>query len=443
MNTFLKGTFILAGAAFAGELIEFLVNMVLARELGREGMGMYMTVLPIIFLIATVANLELPISISKFLAEHHRKEHQHMMKHATIFATAVSLGIFFITLAVLAAFPFFSHYHPYLKWVVLCFIPVVSFSAVLRGYFTGKNNMTTIAVSNFIRKAFQLTILFVVFQMFAFTDVKMSLFIAICTLIGTEAVILLYFFITYVTQLSVLSKGHRPLLSPSEIRKKLLGVSLPTTGLRLFNAVCNAIQPFLIKHALVLSGMTLTGATQHFGMLTGVAMSIGFFPAFFAHSLLVALIPAVSEAHAKNQEEQLQRLLTQSMQMTFLYGIPSIVAMYFFAEPLTNLFFHSTEAVYYLKALWPYFLFHFFAVPLQAYLIGLGYVKDAFYHTIWSHIVSFSLMFFLGSQTNIGMQGIIIGMNCGVVVLTVLHYVTICKVINVSFFSLKHKTHLS
>ncbi|MER2255603.1 MAG: polysaccharide biosynthesis C-terminal domain-containing protein, partial [Priestia megaterium] len=95
------------------------------------------------------------------------------------------------------------------------------------------------------------------------------------------------------------------------------------------------------------------------------------------------------------------------------------------------------------KALWPYFLFHFFAVPLQAYLIGLGYVKDAFYHTIWSHIVSFSLMFFLGSQTNIGMQGIIIGMNCGVVVLTVLHYVTICKVINVSFFSLKHKTHLS
>ena len=63
------------------------------------------------------------------------------------------------------------------------------------------------------------------------------------------------------------------------------------------------------------------------------------FPAFFAHSLLVALIPAVSEAHAKNQEEQLQRLLTQSMQMTFLYGIPSIVAMYFFAEPLTNLFF--------------------------------------------------------------------------------------------------------
>ena len=57
MNTFLKGTFILAGAAFAGELIEFLVNMVLARELGREGMGMYMTVLPIIFLPPQSSNI--------------------------------------------------------------------------------------------------------------------------------------------------------------------------------------------------------------------------------------------------------------------------------------------------------------------------------------------------------------------------------------------------
>ncbi|AQX54556.1 polysaccharide biosynthesis protein [Priestia flexa] len=443
MNTFLKGTFILAGAAFAGELIEFLVNMVLARELGKEGMGMYMTVLPIIFLVATVANLELPISISKFIAEHNRHEHRNMMKHATTFATVLSLVIFFVTFGVVSFFPFFTHYHPYLKWAVLIFIPIVSFSAVLRGYFTGKNSMSTIAVSNFIRKAFQLTILFVIFQMFQFTDVKTSLFIAICTLIGTEAVILLYFFITYVTQLNVITRGHRAQLTPQDVRKKLLSVSLPTTGLRLFNAICNAIQPFLIKHALILSGMTLSGATQHFGMLTGVAMSIGFFPAFFAHSLLVALIPAVSEAHAKDQEKQLQKLLLQSMQLTFIYGIPSVLAMYIFAEPLTSLFFHSTEAVFYLQALWPYFLFHFFSIPLQAYLIGLGYVKDALFHTIWSHVVSFSLMFVLGSQPTIGMTGVIIGMNAGIVVLTLLHYVTICRVINVSFFSLKkHKTIL-
>lgn len=104
MNTFLKGTFILAGAAFAGELIEFLVNMVLARELGKEGMGMYMTVLPIIFLVATVANLELPISISKFIAEHNRHEHRNMMKHATTFATVLSLVIFFVTFGVVSFF---------------------------------------------------------------------------------------------------------------------------------------------------------------------------------------------------------------------------------------------------------------------------------------------------------------------------------------------------
>ncbi|MBM7703827.1 polysaccharide biosynthesis protein [Metabacillus iocasae] len=439
MNTFLKGTFILAGAAFVSELIEFLVNMVLARELGKEGMGMYMSVLPVIFLIATVANLELPISISKFIAEHDQKEHPHMIKHATRFATFISIIFFLLTFIVITIFPFFEHYHPQLKWVVLLFIPIVAFSAVLRGYFTGKNNMTTIAISSFIRKAVQLTILFVVFQMFHFGHITTSLLVAVCTLIGTEAVILLYFFLTYVTQMNVIRKGYRSTLTPVQVRKELLSVSLPTTGLRLFNAVCNAFQPFLIKKALVISGMTIGVATQHFGMLTGVAMTIGFFPAFFAHSLLVALIPAVSQAHSKKDIGKLQHLLKQSMYLTILYGVPSIVVMYAFAEPLTNLFFHSTEATYYLRSLWPYFIFHFFAIPLQAYLIGLGLVKDALFHTIWSHIVSFSLMFFLGSQTEIGMSGIMIGMNTGVVLLTLLHYVTICRATNVSFFSLRHK----
>ncbi|WP_110113217.1 polysaccharide biosynthesis protein [Bacillus sp. CGMCC 1.16541] len=439
MNTFLKGTFILAGAAFIGELVEFLVNMVLARELGKEGMGMYMSVLPVIFLIATVANLELPISISKFIAQHDRKEHPHMIRHAISFATFISVVFFFLTLVIVSVFPFFEHYHPQLKWAVLLFIPIVAFSAVLRGYFTGKNNMTTIAISNFIRKAVQLTILFLVFQTFHFEDVKTSLFVAICTLIGTEGIILLYFFLTYITQINVISKGYRSSLTSSQVRKELLSVSLPTTGLRLFNAVCNAFQPFLIKQALVISGMTMGIATQHFGMLTGVAMTIGFFPAFFAHSLLVALIPAVSHAHSKQNISKLQDLLKQSMHLTFLYGVPSILAMYVFAGPLTNLFFHSTEAAYYLRSLWPYFIFHFFAIPLQAYLIGLGLIKDALLHTIWSHIVSFSLMFFLGSQSSIGMSGIIIGMNTGAVLLTILHYVTICRVTHVSIFSLKHK----
>ena len=96
MNTFFKGTLLLAVAAFAGECIEFLVNMVLARELGENGLGMYMSILPTIFLVVLLASFELPISISKFIAEKDKKYHQSMLNHViklTVIFTAVLLPI--------------------------------------------------------------------------------------------------------------------------------------------------------------------------------------------------------------------------------------------------------------------------------------------------------------------------------------------------------------
>ncbi|WP_306301284.1 hypothetical protein [Thalassobacillus sp. C254] len=62
---------------------------------------------------------------------------------------------------------------------------------------------------------------------------------------------------------------------------------------------------------------------------------------------------------------------------------------------------------------------------MQAFLIGLGLVKDAFLHSIWSTTVYFVLMFVLGSMPNLQMDGIIIGMNTGIVILTIMHFLTI------------------
>ena len=49
------------------------------------------------------------------------------------------------------------------------------------------------------------------------------------------------------------------------------------------------------------AGISGTLAVDHYGMLAGVAMSIGFFPAFIAHSIMIVMIPSVSEAYALGQ----------------------------------------------------------------------------------------------------------------------------------------------
>ncbi|RFU70477.1 polysaccharide biosynthesis protein [Peribacillus saganii] len=438
MNSFFRGTIILIVAAFFSECIEFFVNMILARELREAGMGLYMSILPVVIMVMVIASLELPISISKFIAENNRSLHYNFLQHALNLAVFVMLAITGVTVLLLSFPAVLSGFHPYVKWLLIGLIPIAAISSIAKGYFIGVQQMGKIATSNFIRKVFQFGVLLSIFHFFEYEQEK-ALLVALSALIGSELIVFLYLISLFIIHIQIMKNSPHTLMSGKQARQKLLAVSLPTVGLRIFHAVTNAIQPFLIHFVLIAAGFGAVAATEHFGMLTGVAMTIGFFPAFIAHSLMIMLIPNVSDAYARKDFEKLRYLLQQSMLFTMCYGIPAVLIMYIFAEPLTALFFSSTAAAFYLKLMWPYFFFHFLVIPMQAYLIGLGLVKDALLHSVWSHVISFSVMFALGSQPSLNMAGIIVGMNAGIVLLTMLHYLTICRKIGFTLLLTKPK----
>ncbi|ARK28954.1 polysaccharide biosynthesis protein [Halalkalibacter krulwichiae] len=431
MNIFFRSALLLILAAFVGECIEFLINMVLAKELGEEGLGLYMSILPTILFIVVIASLELPISISKFVAEKEPIFHRSMLIHALRFASICTIVFSLLAIWLLPNIPVFDRYHPLVPWLFILLIPIIAFSSVARGYFMGAQKMGKIAFANFLRRAGQLLLLMLIF-MFSSFEAELALLIALCTLIASEFLVLGFLFVAFVIQMRELKNRPRANLEGKKVRKSLLQVSIPTTGLRIFHAATFAVKPFFIKETLVRAGMIDTVAMVQYGKMAGVAFTIGFFPAFIAHSLLIVLIPTVSEAYAKGDLERLQSLLRKVMLLTAGYGLPAVCIFYFYADPLTALFFDDSPAVRYLQLLVPYFLFHFFVIPMQAYLIGLGLVKDAFVHALYSTIFSFAMMFILGSMPSLQMDGIILGMNMSAVLLTFLHYVTICKKIKVN-----------
>jgi stage V sporulation protein B len=434
LSIYYRGILFLVVTAFLGEGIEILVNMILARQLGSHGLGLYMSILPTILLIILISSFELPVSISKFIAEREERYHRNIMYHA-ITITIIFTSLLFVVGTVLLPFiPIFNSYHPYVRWLVIILIPVISFTSVARGYFMGRQQMGKIAISNFLRKIFQLAGLFVLFRFFEFNP-ESSLLIAIATLIGSEIVVFLYLVFMFIIQFKELRRQPFSNLNRKIVRKNLMAVSIPTTGMRLFTAFTNAVQPFIIKAALVHSGITAVQATEQFGMLMGVAISIGFFPGFIAHSLMIVLIPAVSKTHSERDFSSLQKMLQQVIILTLGYGIVAVAIFFFFAPELASLFFKSGTSAIYLQLLWPFFLFHYFVIPLQAFMIGLDLIKEAFIHIIWSTVISFSLILVLGSMSEWRMDGVIIGMNTGSVLLALMHYFTVCKKIGVSVFT--------
>ncbi|OLS33644.1 oligosaccharide flippase family protein [Bacillus sp. MRMR6] len=431
MAIYYKGIIFLAASAFLGEGVEFLINMILAQELGKHGLGLYMSILPSIFLVVLLSSFELPVSISKFIAEKEEKFHRNIMHHAITITIIFTIILFVLASMIIPFIPVFNGYHPYTKWLVIILIPVISFTSVARGFFMGRHQMGKIAVANFLRKSIQLLLLFIVFRLFEF-ETETALLIAIATFVGSEIVVFLYLIYMFIIQFQQMKRMPFSNMNRKVVRKNLVSVSVPTTGLRLFSALTGAIQPFLIKAALIRSGLSDTIATEQFGMLMGVAVTIGFFPAFIAHSLMIVLIPAVSKTYSDKNYSMLQKMLSQVMILTFLYGVPAVAIFYVFAGPLTSLFFDSPTAVGYLQMLWPFFLFHFFIMPMQAFLIGLGLIKETFIHAIWATAVSYAIILLLSSLPEWRMEGVIIAMNTSSVLLALMHYLTICKKIGVS-----------
>ncbi|GIN18430.1 sporulation protein YkvU [Shouchella clausii] len=432
MNTFFRGVLVLSAAAFVGECLEFMINVVLARELGDEAFGLYMAILPTMLFVVVLASIELPVSVSKLIAEKEPVYHWHVLGKALQLAFVCALAVMIGALIVFPHLSVLHSYHAGVRWMLVLLVPIITFSSVARGYLMGAQETGKIAVANLLKRSTQLAGLLVVFKLFSFES-HIAIFMALLALKLSELFVLIYLVIVFIGKIRETKKAHVQKKGPKkEVYQKLLQVSLPTTGLRIFHSATFAIKPFLITKALSNAGMIESVAMVQYGKLSGIAFTIGFFPAFIAHALLVVLIPIVSDAYAKRHYDVLHHYLRLSLLVTVVYGAPVVLAFFFFAEPITTAFFGPSPAAGYLQVLIPYFLFHYFSTPLQAYLIGIGLVKDAFLHSLYATTVSFCLMIALGSMPSLKMDGIILGMNMGAVLLTSLHYVTICKKLNLN-----------
>ncbi len=155
-----------------------------------------------------IASLELPVSISKFIAESTPKLHESMLKHAlrmtavcTVFSTAAAVII-------LPFIPVFDSYHPLIRGLVIGMIPTVAFTSIARGYFMGVQQMGKIATANALKKIFQLIGLFLFFQWYSF-ELDTSLLISLFVLVASEVVVFVYLFSQFVLVRRAAQKGSR------------------------------------------------------------------------------------------------------------------------------------------------------------------------------------------------------------------------------------------
>lgn len=161
-HNFLQGSLILIGSVAAAKILGAIFRIPLTNMLGGTGMGYFSAAYGIFMIVYAVAVSGIPVTAARFTAEYSSASPE---KAAEFRKTAITVcggaGLAFTLLTLLAAYPFsiYVSRSPEAVFSVAAIAPSVFFcciTAVYRGFFEGRHNMTPTAVSQIIEALIKL-----------------------------------------------------------------------------------------------------------------------------------------------------------------------------------------------------------------------------------------------------------------------------------------------
>ncbi len=424
-GTFIYGAVILLVANFLNRFLGFFYQYLIMNYIGGEAFGLFNMVFPMYMMALVFTTAGIPLALSKMIAE--AVSINNFNRARSIFRTAL-LFLFcsgaIISLLMYFASPFFAERlfpDPRVLSIFQICTPaifVVSISSAFRGYFQGMQNMFPTAISQICEQIIRVSVGFLTAFTFMSKGIEWSAAGLALGMLAGEIVGLGVITLQYLFQRSksppVANKEEGP-SSSLTILKELFRLSSPVTAGRLLATGLSSIDAMLIPKRLQVAGYTAREATTLFGQLGGSVFTLFHFPSIFTLALATSLVPAISEAVAKKHHQTVVLRSSQAIKLTIFIGIPSLMILYFFAEPLSAIF-RSKETYVLLQVLALGGIFSYLQQTSTGILQGLGKVQLPVIHTIISAVIRIPLLFFLTALPQWGLKGTAIAYVVGFII---------------------------
>ncbi len=441
-QTFLHGTLILVGAGFVTKVLGFVYRIALSRLIGDEGMGLFQMAFPILIFIITITTGGIPVAISKLVSEAEAKRDEQRIRSILIVSILVVIcASLFFTLLTLVGAPLIARtlltderaIYPLMG--IAPIVPIIAVSSIFRGYFQGRQHMSPYAISQIVETITRIFTVIMIARLLLPYGVEYAAAGAMIGMVIGEFAGMLFLLRSYKND------PKRPPLrfKPRELFQwkqwgrfretimRLMRLAVPVTASRTVGSLSYAVEPIIVSQSLAIAGISVAASTALYGQLEGMAIPLLYFPAFITYALSVSLVPAISEAAAKGKHRMVAHRLNQAMRLALVVGGPCAIIMFVLAVPLTDLLYHNTSVARLLQIMAPFAVFLYLQGPLSAVLQGLDKAKDAMRNSIFGAVVKTALIFLLGSQPFLGIDGVVIALNCGLVIVTVFHFLSVMR----------------
>ena len=404
-NLFIKSTLILILSGFLTKMLGFIIKVVYTRIIGEYGISLFTTATPTYSLLLTISTLAIPISISKLVSENKGRSIRILTS-----ATFLILSINFLLILIIFLTKDFIATNllkePLASPILMAFaltLPFVSISAVLKGYFAGKQNMVPHATSNILEQIVRLIIIVTILPILMKKSVMYAVLGLILLTILSEisSIIVFLFFlpkhINYKTNL-LHSKKHT---------KDILNISLPTVSSRIIGNIGYFLEPIILTNLLLFSGYTNAYILREYGAYNAYSLALLTMPGFFIAAISTSLLPEISKFHGERNSSMVKRRIKQSLLFALLIGTFFSFIIFTFRDKLLFTLYNTTNGSDYIKILAPFFVLFYLEGVLTSALQALGHAKITMNITLWGVILKLLVMAIL-SLCHIGIYSLVI-----------------------------------
>lgn len=414
-NPLITGTLLMTAAGVLSRIIGFFYRIFLSRTIGAEALGIYQLIGPVFSLCFALTASSIQTSISKFVGDAiggckdslcGEKKARAYLILGLVLSCGLSIltGIFMYFNADWIAVRFLGEARcaPLLVLLTYSLLPCC-IHACINGYYYGRKNAFVPSLCQLIEQIARVGSVWIIFQITTEKGIPLTAFHAVCGLVIGECFGLL------VSMSALLREKRLPRgsytsdsICNSTMTHAFLAMVIPLTINRLSVAFSTSLENLLIPQKLQLYGYTQTDALSIYGILSGMTLSIILFPCVLTNSLSVLLLPAISEARGRSNENQIRRTTQKAIQLGLLLGFAFTILFLLTGDMIGNKLFHNALAGRFICRLsWLCPLMYITSL-LSSILHGLGRPKQVLFVNLLACLIRIGMIWFLVPAYGIG-----------------------------------------
>ncbi len=390
-ETFMQGVITIMFSQIAIKILGLIYTLYLTNKegFGDAGNAIYASGYQIYALLLTISSIGVQNAISKLVSE--RLAVGDNRGANRIFK--VALATFGAIGAVGTMILFFGAHTMAYDWIqipeaeltLIALSPAiffVSISSVFRGYFNGRRTLKITARAQTLEQIFKTGLTIIIVEIVAFvTSTSTEMMAAGANVATTLATFssFIYLFIYYRVRRKEIGNEIEHSINykyenVKTIVKKILMVSIPLTLSSIMTSFNKNIDSFTVKKTLS-TYMDPSIATTLYGQLSGKVDTLTNLPLAINIAFATALVPAIAAANARKDRETATKRTSFSLLTSMLIGLPCVIGMIIFAQPILNLLYpNANEGALLLQLISVSVIFSILDQTINAALQGFGKV---------------------------------------------------------------------